>query len=419
MDIRLGGKMSDTCKVVFSGELQQGFEPEKIIEGFSDTFSVSREKAEKLIKSSKDVVLKGGLNQERAEKYKKVLERLGMVVRIEGKPPEPSSPGPALEPMKDEEDEKTLVMEAVSQEGAIESCPKCGSTHMANGSCLDCGVVAEKFLAIQARRKEQEDEDVWHAEPDNPYSAPQADLYEPQDGEMTGPKGVPAGHGWAWLVNGWWHFKQNPIAWMVGIVVWILIAMVVSLIPMIGGIVLNLITPVIAAGFVIGCRAQEDGEDFTINHIFAGFSNNTGQLVLVGLIYFGSFLLVSIAIAVGLFGMIGMQAMASENPDMMMAMLLSPAFLIAILLVFLIMIPLMMAYAFAPALVALDDMKALSAMKQSFVGCLKNLLPLTIYSLLVMVLFFIGTLPFGLGLLIVIPMLNASLYSAYRDIYFD
>ena len=413
--------MSDTCKVIFSGELQQGFDPEKIIDAFSETFSVSRVKAEKLILSGKDVVLKGGLNQERAEKYKKVLEKLGMVVRIEGKVPGISSSGLTLEPIEGEEDEKTLVMENTSQAEGIEKCPKCGSTHMANGSCLDCGVVAEKFLAIQARKKEQGDEaeEEWHAEPDNPYNAPEADLYEPMDGEMTGPKGVPTGHGWAWLVKGWWHFKQNPIAWMGGILVWFLIAMVVSLIPMIGGIVLNLFTPVIAAGFIIGCRAQDQGDEFTINHIFAGFSNNMGQLVLVGLIYFGALFLLIIVLMIGFVGLIGMQSMSAENPDMMLAMLLSPGFLIAVLLGFLIMIPLMMAYMFAPALVALDDMKALSAMKLSFVGSLKNLMPFTVYGLLAMLLLFVGTLPFGLGLLIVFPLLTASLYSAYRDIYFD
>jgi uncharacterized membrane protein len=419
MEISLGGKMSDTCKVIFSGELQQGFEPEKIIDAFCERFSVSRAKAEKLIKSGKDVVLKGGLNQERAEKYKKVLEKLGMVVRIEGKVAEVSSSGLALEPVEDEEDEKTLVMENNTQGEAVEKCPKCGSTHMADGNCLDCGVVAEEFLSRQVSKQDEADKEAWQAEPDNPYNAPQADLYEPQDGEMTGPKGVPAGHGWAWLVKGWWHFKQNPIAWVVGMVVWFLIAMVVSLIPMIGGMILNLFTPVIIAGFIIGCRAQDDGEEFTINHIFTGFSNNMGQLVLVGLIYFGAVFLLTIFMMAGLFGMIGMQSMASENPDMMMAMLLSPGFLIALLLGVLIMIPVMMAYMFAPALVALDDIKALSAMKLSFIGCLKNLLPLTVYGLLAIMLIFVGTLPLGLGLLIVFPLLTASLYSAYRDIYFD
>jgi uncharacterized membrane protein len=97
----------------------------------------------------------------------------------------------------------------------------------------------------------------------------------------------------------------------------------------------------------------------------------------------------------------------------------SPGFLIAILLGLLVTIPLMMSYVFAPALVALDDMKALTAMKLSFMGCLKNLLPFTVYGLLAMVLLFIGSLPMGLGLLVVLPLLTAALYSSYRDIYYD
>jgi uncharacterized membrane protein len=419
MEIRLGGKMSDTCKVIFSGQLQQGFDPEMIIDAFSERFSVSRVKAEKLIHSGKDVVLKGGLNQERAEKYKKVLEKLGLVVRIEDKAPEAPAAGLTLTSGKGEEkDEKTMATGSPRPGQVVEKCPKCGSSHMENGSCLDCGVVAEKFLAMHPRRPDEAGEQ-WDDEPDNPYHAPEADLYEPQDGEMTGPKGVPVGHGWAWLVKGWWHFSQNPFAWMAGILIWFLIAIVVSFIPLIGGIALNLITPVVIAGFMIGCRAQDDGEAFTLNHIFAGFSNNTGQLVLVGLIYFGAVILLTLIMMAGVFGMIGMQSMSAENPDMMLAMLLSPGFLITLLLGFLIMIPLMMAYMYAPALVALDDMKALPAMQLSFMGCLKNLLPLTVYAVLATLLLFIGTMLFGLGLLIVLPLLSASMYSAYRDIYFD
>lgn len=410
--------MSDTCKVIFSGDLQQGFTPDKVIESFSEKFSISRGRAEKLINSGKDVVLKGGLDQERAEKYKKVLEKIGLVVRIEGKAPEISASGLVLEPMESEEDEVTLVMESPRTGAAIDKCPKCGSPNIAEGSCMDCGVVVEKYLAIKARMQDEEDQDEWHAEPENPYHAPEADLYESQDGEMTGPISVPTGHGWAWLVKGWWHFKQNPIAWILGILAWFLIVLVVSLIPLIGGILVNLFTPVIAAGFIIGCRAQDDGDDFTVNHVFAGFSNNLGQLVLAGLIYFGAVFLLTMVMMVGMFGMIGMQSMASDSPDMMMAMMFSPGFLITLLLGLLFMIPLMMAYLFAPALIVLDDMKALAAMKLSFIGSMKNMLPFTVYGLLAMLLLIIGSIPAGLGLLIVFPLLTASLYSAYRDIYY-
>ena len=74
---------------------------------------------------------------------------------------------------------------------------------------------------------------------------------------------------------------------------------------------------------------------------------------------------------------------------------------------------------FAPALVMLDDLSAFQAMKYSFMGCLKNLLPLFIFGFVSMMLLFVGSLPFMLGLLVVVPMLTAGVYAAYRDIYFS
>jgi uncharacterized membrane protein len=126
-----------------------------------------------------------------------------------------------------------------------------------------------------------------------------------------------------------------------------------------------------------------------------------------------------VAMMIGLFGMIGMESLASQNPEMMMDAILSPGFIIAMLLGFLLIVPLMMAYLFAPVLVALDNMKALEAMKLSFSGCLKNLLPLTVYGLLAFLLMIIGSIPFALGLLVVLPLLTASIYAAYRDIYYS
>lgn len=410
--------MSESCKVVFYGELQRGFEPEQVLEAFSKKFGVSLEKAGKLLETDKDVVLKGGLDEERAKKYRAALEKIGLVVRIDGLEPEIAPPDFSLEPMDTTDDESTMVMDPAQIAASLTKCPKCGSSNIKDGTCLDCGVIVEKYLAIVARGQE-EDEDEWQAKPENPYSAPAADLVEPAEGEMDGPRGVPTGNAISWLANGWSHFKQNPFAWIFALVVWFLLAMVVSMIPLLGGIVVNLLTPIITAGFIIGCRAQDDGDDFTIGHLFSGFSANAGQLVLVGVIYFGAMILLTVVLMGSFFGLVGMQSMEMQDPEMMMSMVASPAFLTAILLGSLLFIPVMMAYIFAPALIALNDLKAIEAMKLSFSGCWKNMLPLTVYGLFAIIMLIIGSIPVGLGLLIVLPVLTASIYAAYQDIYYS
>ncbi|MCU7827814.1 MAG: hypothetical protein KZQ85_01975 [Candidatus Thiodiazotropha sp. (ex Myrtea sp. 'scaly one' KF741663)] len=416
--------MSESYQVVFTGELSPDTDAERVIERFSEKFKLERAKAEKLIRGAKSVVLKKGLELEKAEKYLAVLQHLGMVVELDPKPPapEPETAAPttsqlALEPIDNGGGDTTEVLDP--SQLAADRCPKCGSKSMELGICQDCGIVASKFLAAQVRQAEMGPDAEEEEAEANPYSAPEADLVEPMEGEMDGPHGVPASHGWAWIAKGWWHFKEAPIAWILVLVIWFILAMVISIVPLVGAIAVNLMTPVITAGLMYGCYEQDQGDDFAISHLFAGFSNNAGQLVLVGVFYFLLMLLVGGAIMVFFLGSVGLGAMAAQDPEAMAMAFMTPGFIVAILVAFLLFIPVMMAYIFAPALVILDDVNALTAMKLSFMGSLKNLLPLFIFVVLSIVIMIIGSIPFGLGLLVVMPVLTASVYSAYRDIYYS
>jgi uncharacterized membrane protein len=97
---------------------------------------------------------------------------------------------------------------------------------------------------------------------------------------------------------------------------------------------------------------------------------------------------------------------------------LGPGVLIGLLVGLLLFIPLSMAMLFSPALVLLDGMGPMEAIRQSFHGSLKNMLPLSVYGLAALGLLFLGAIPLGLGLLVVWPILTAAIYAAYRDIYF-
>jgi len=61
---------------------------------------------------------------------------------------------------------------------------------------------------------------------------------------------------------------------------------------------------------------------------------------------------------------------------------------------------------------------ALEAMQQSFFGCLKNVLPFLLYGVILFIASVIASIPVLLGWLILGPVLAASVYTAYRDIYF-
>ncbi|MCG8427270.1 MAG: hypothetical protein MI754_07945 [Chromatiales bacterium] len=73
---------------------------------------------------------------------------------------------------------------------------------------------------------------------------------------------------------------------------------------------------------------------------------------------------------------------------------------------------------FAPALVALEDFSAVTAMKMSFVGCIRNVLPFLLYAAVNVILLVLSVTSLGLGALVVIPIMLSSTYVAYRDIYY-
>lgn len=252
----------------------------------------------------------------------------------------------------------------------------------------------------------------------NPYAAPKAAVADETvilDADFV-PEGLarPAGHGWIWIAEGWELFKRQPGMW-IGIVLLLFVIMIAAaFIPVIGGFLMSLFGPVFAAGIVIGCKALDSGGELELGHLFAGFRERTGTLIGVGGLYLAAslviMLVVGLIMGVGMFTMMGggdAQAMASMGMTMVLAMLI----------MFALLLPAIMAIWFAAPLVVFHGHGALDAMKASFAGCLKNVLPFLLYGVVLMVLSIIASLPLLLGWLALGPVLAASIYTSYRDIY--
>ncbi|MCG7982507.1 MAG: hypothetical protein JAY90_07095 [Candidatus Thiodiazotropha lotti] len=424
--------MSEVYQVIYSGKLQPGADEARLVMLFSEKFKLGQEKAQRLIKSGRPITLKKDLDLEKALKYRESLEKLGMVITIDPDPElltaEPSEL--TLDSYSGGDDETTEVLD--QSEIHRERCPKCGSGNMQLGICQDCGIVAAKFLAAQARGEVSEPE-TQVVRQDDPYTPPEADLEEPGEGGMVGPRSVSARRGFSWVAEGWAFFKEAPFAWMIALVLWGVVNVLVAMVPFVGAIAVTLLAPTLVAGFMIGCREQEEGESFSPSHLFAGFSHNAGQSIMVGLFYMIISGAIVITMMVTVFGSLGTVFPQMGEMDAASAMAVTTPMIASFAVGMIAFVLLLMAYLFAPALVALDDLSAWQAMKMSFMGCLKNLLPLTFYSILALLLFLLNGLfmllspvsvvlagiLFGLGLLILFPVQIGAIYSAYTDIYYD
>lgn len=252
----------------------------------------------------------------------------------------------------------------------------------------------------------------------NPFEPPRAHVEDPRPDRagtlLDFPRRVGAGRGLFWLAEGWRLFRQAPWTWMVVTLVLSLVLLIVNLIPLVN-LLSGVVYPILSGGMMAGCHSLARFEGLRVGHVFRGFRDNFGKLATVGLVYTGGTLVVVVAVAVGVMGTVGVgDLLAGETrghlPDINLLLL-------AILVVLALILPLLMAAWFAPALVMLHDEPPMEAMGFSLRGCLSNVLPFLVNGLALMVLAVLASIPLGLGWLVLIPVMIGSLYASYRDIF--
>jgi uncharacterized membrane protein len=252
----------------------------------------------------------------------------------------------------------------------------------------------------------------------NPYAAPKAAVADEavalNADFVPGGQSRPAGNGWTWIAEGWELFKRQPGMW-IGIVLLLFVIMIgAALIPFVGGPLITLFGPVFAAGIMIGCKALESGHELELAHLFAGFQSHTGTLIAVGALYLVASLVVMLIVGVTMG--VGMAAMMGQaDPATMEA--LGMTIVLAMLIMAALLLPVVMAVWLAAPLVVFHEHSALDAMKASFTGCLKNILAFLLYGVVLFAFSVVATLPIGLGWLVLGPVIAASVYASYRDIY--
>ncbi len=224
---------------------------------------------------------------------------------------------------------------------------------------------------------------------------------------------VPAINAWGWTVQGFYLFKAYPIMWIILILIYLIVMVPVSMLPGVGSFLSALLAPVFAAGLMWAAQAVSRGEELEINHLFLGFKRNTAQLVTVGGFYMLSLLTIAIFVVMSLDKSIvelivqGKELSPEQAQTVLMPVLIALALLV----------PVVMAYWFAPVLVGLHNLSAVEAIKLSFMASVRNIFPFFLYGFIFAGLVLLALIPFGLGLVIVIPVMMTSLYASYADIF--
>ena len=252
----------------------------------------------------------------------------------------------------------------------------------------------------------------------NPYEPVRTSVPTPGDsagGFSAAARSVEGGRGWSWIAAGWDLFKAQPGMWILLMIVYLVFVILVSLVPFLGPLINMLIYPVIAAGMMIGCRAVENGQPLEVAHLFAGFRQNTSNLLMLGLLTIVGWIVILVPVMLVMGGSALLTGMSS--PAALGAA--GSSFLIAVLLIIALSVPLYMALWFAPALVVFHALTPTDALKTSFFACLRNIVPFLLYGVILVFFSIAATIPAALGWLVLGPVIIASIYMGYRDIFYN
>ena len=229
---------------------------------------------------------------------------------------------------------------------------------------------------------------------------------------------APIGSGWDWIAGGWKLFVRAPLMWIISVILVIICAIAVGLVPILGHIAGQLLQPVVLGGFIVASHSLERGGDFELDHLLAGFKKNFGNLVVVGAIFVACEILILLVFLAFVMFTLGTAFLAGGTEEIWSTFMASAlTFALGVLITLGLMLPLVAAYWFAPALVIMHDMPPVDAMKASFFASFRNFLPFLLYGILLIPLGILAAIPLGLGYLVLIPMTIAGVYVAYREIF--
>lgn len=228
---------------------------------------------------------------------------------------------------------------------------------------------------------------------------------------------VAAGNALDWYKGGWKIFKADWANWVLMTLVFFVIVLVLGFIPLLGAIGIYLLLPLLQAGMILAADKAQRGESVAVADLFAVFTMNNKRVTLLAL---GGIMLATV-LAVTVLGsafFMGGSTLATMNETPAGGMSVLPVMGTGGLLFALTVgMGLAMLFFYAPTLIILRDMGAVDAVKTSFAGAWKNLLPFVIFMLIYLGLSVIASIPLGLGFLVLLPVVVATSYCSYKDIF--
>jgi hypothetical protein len=178
--------------------------------------------------------------------------------------------------------------------------------------------------------------------------------------------------GYTWIRQGIWLFKQNPLGFLMLVFMYVFVAQLAAIIPVIGVFAVLLLTPTLSVGFMTACRQAIQKERIRPSVYLIALQSGhfvRNRILQLGLVYAALILLMSFVLSLLVDFETLLPLMTTDKP-------ITPEALrqVYLVLVFgaVLYIPIAMLMWFSPILIAWTDMLVPQALFSSWLACWTN-----------------------------------------------
>jgi uncharacterized membrane protein len=262
----------------------------------------------------------------------------------------------------------------------------------------------------------------------NPYAAPagavllDSAVFNKESGLRDAPAILPWGAGSRWFAAGWQLFKRAP-GKLVGIaLLYVLLIVLMSLVPIAGDIASTLLSGVWVASWMIIFAKVSAGEPLPVATLFDGFVVPArGKLLMLGLIYLGGLVALMIVGLLAFLAVAGLNPLAADAEAQFVALFATqwPLLMFAVVFFFVAIFVIYAFIAYAPALLVFHEVPLPTACVLSARGFLGNWRAMTVFGLLAVLWALLGVLTFFIGFVVLLPVITGAYYVSYRQIFVE
>lgn len=227
----------------------------------------------------------------------------------------------------------------------------------------------------------------------------------------------PGKQAWSWYKAGWRLFLINPSTWILYTFLWVLLAIFLWQIPILGRVAWWMINPALYAGFLYQAAEMEQGRPLAVNRFFIGLTDKTTRLPLLtlGIITLAAYVFLNVVTMVdpSLYSTIESLLRADASSGIVAIVI---NLFVRCVLSFMILALATMALLYSCPAIMFAGSDGFDAMMNSFETCARHWRAFVAFMGIFIGLAIAAMIPMGLGLLVLMPVTFCAAYASFQTL---